>query len=71
MKSFAIEPDAIHEFGSKNTTIRLGNTIQKSIYFTVRYHEYNNTWEILAVTKALHDELLPLEEKRHAPTDTI
>jgi len=71
VKSFVIEPNMIREFGSKNTTIRLGNAFQKNIYFAVLYHEYNNTWEITAVPKSFHDERLPLEDRTHGPTDTV
>ena len=72
MKSFVIEPNMIREFGSKNLTIRLGNAIQKNIYFVTKYHEYNNTWEITAVPRSFHDEKTPpLEDRRHGPTDTV
>ena len=72
MRGFAVEPNSVHEFGSKTITIRLGNALSRRAYFAIRYYEYSNTWEIPAVPKSFYDGLTPpLGETRHAPTDTV
>ena len=38
MRGFAVEPNSVHEFGSKTLTIRLGNALSRKAYFAIRYY---------------------------------